>query len=110
MRRYCLVGQVDPQRIDVYKKAHEAVWPELLRTLKDSGWHNYSLFLSPDGMLIGYVESDDLDEAQAKVAATEINAKWQKEMSKLFASEGSPDEAWRRLELVFNLEDQLAAL
>ncbi|MSS84393.1 L-rhamnose mutarotase [Actinomycetaceae bacterium WB03_NA08] len=110
MRRYCLVGQVDPQRIDVYKKAHEAVWPELLRTLKESGWRNYSLFLSPDGMLIGYVESEDLDEAQAKVAATEINTKWQKEMSKLFATEGAPDEAWRRLELVFNLEDQLAAL
>ena len=31
------------------------------------------------------------------------------EMSRLFASEGAPDEAWERLEEVFNLEDQLAA-
>lgn len=109
MKRYCLVGQVDPANLDQYREAHAAVWPELLRVLKDSGWNNYSLFLRPDGMLIGYVESEDLDEAQAKVAATEVNERWQAQMSKLFASEGAPDEAWDRLELVFNLEDQLEA-
>ena len=43
------------------------------------------------------------------MAATEINAKWQAEMARLFASEGAPDEAWERIEEVFNLEDQLAA-
>jgi Uncharacterized conserved protein len=107
MKRYCLLGRVDPNNLDVYKKAHENVWPELLKVLKQSGWNNYSLFLAPDGLLIGYVESEDLDEAQARVAATEVNARWQKEMSKLFASEGAPDEAWERLELVFSLEDQL---
>ena len=43
------------------------------------------------------------------LAPTQLNAKWQAEMSRLFASEGAPDEAWERLEEVFNLEDQLAA-
>ena len=84
------------------------MWPELLRVLKEGGWNNYSLFLRPNGQLIGYVESEDLDAAQAKVAATEVNTRWQAEMAKLFASEGAPDEAWERVELVFNLEDQLA--
>jgi len=88
---------------------HAAVWPELLLVLRDAGWRNYSLFLRPDGLLIGYCESDDLDAAQERVAATEINAKWQAEMARLFASEGAPDEAWERIEEVFNLEDQLAA-
>ncbi len=109
MKRYCLVGQVDPANLEVYKEAHAAVWPELLRVLKDAGWNNYSLFLRPNGQLIGYVESEDLDAAQAKVAATEVNTRWQAEMAKLFASEGAPDEAWEHVELVFNLEDQLAA-
>lgn len=105
--KYCLRGQIDPANYEVYKSCHAAVWPELLRVLKDSGWNNYSLFLHPDGLLIGYVESDDLEVAQAKVAATEVNARWQKEMSRLFASEGAPDEAWESLELVFSLEEQL---
>lgn len=109
MARYCLLGHVDPAKLEEYKARHAAVWPELLVALRDAGWRNYSLFLRPDGLLIGYCEADDLDVAQERVAATEINATWQAEMSRLFASEGAPDEAWERVEEVFNLEDQLAA-
>ena len=87
MTRYCLLGHVDPQRIEDYRRVHSAVWPELLRALRDAGWHNYSLFLRDDGLLIGYVEADDLDRAQAEVAATEVNARWQAAMAELFASE-----------------------
>lgn len=107
--RYCLLGHVDPIHLDEYKARHAAVWPELLVALRDAGWRNYSLFLRPDGLLIGFCEADDLDAAQERVAATEINATWQAEMSRLFAVEGAPDEAWERIEEVFNLEDQLAA-
>ena len=108
MARYCLLGHVDPAMLDEYRTRHAAVWPQLLVALREAGWRNYSLFLRPDGLLIGYCEADDLDAAQKKVAATEINAKWQAEMAGLFASQGAPDEAWERVELVFNLEDQLA--
>ena len=31
MTRYCLSGQIDPSRIEEYREAHRAVWPELLR-------------------------------------------------------------------------------
>jgi L-rhamnose mutarotase len=109
MARYCLLGHVDPARIEEYREVHRAVWPELLRVLSDAGWRNYSLFLRDDGLLIGYVEADDLDAAQERVARTEVNARWQAEMSALFRSEGAPDEAWERIPEVFNLEDQLEA-
>jgi L-rhamnose mutarotase len=110
MTRYCLLGQIDPDRIDEYREAHRAVWPELLRELQHAGWRNYSLFLRDDGLLIGYVESDDLDAAQERVARTEVNARWQAAMASLFGTEGAPDEAWQRVPEVFNLEDQLARL
>ena len=48
-RRYCFELQVKPDRIEEYKERHAAVWPEMLRALKASGWHNYSLFMRPDG-------------------------------------------------------------
>lgn len=110
MARYCLLGHVDPTRLEEYRERHAAVWPELLVALRDAGWRNYSLFLRPDGLLIGYAEADDLDEAQRRVAATEVNVRWQAEMSRLFASEGAPDEAWELVPEVFNLEDQLAGI
>ena len=109
MRRYCFIGRVDPATLVAYREAHARVWPELLRELKAAGWNNYSLHLGDDGLLVGYAESDDLDAAQAKVAATDVNRRWQAEMARLFATEGAPDEAWVHLDEVFHLETQLAA-
>ena len=33
----------------------------MLTALRDAGWHNYSLFLRDDGLLVGYFVTDDLD-------------------------------------------------
>ena len=109
MPRYCLLGHVDPDRLDEYRDAHRAVWPDLLQALRDAGWRNYSLFLREDGLLVGYAEADDLARAQQNVARTEVNTRWQAAMADLFQSEGAPDEAWELIPEVFNLEDQLAA-
>jgi L-rhamnose mutarotase len=109
MQRVCFQLQVKPERIDEYKARHAAVWPDMLRALADSGWHNYSLFLRDDGLLIGYVETPSLEAAQAAMAATEVNARWQAEMAAFFVELGDarPDTGFVRLEEVFHLEDQL---
>ena len=44
---------------------------------------------------------------QARVAATEVNGRWQAAMAELFATDGPPDEAWEIVPEVFNLDDQL---
>ena len=112
MPRYCFLLQVRPERLDQYRERHAAVWPEMLRALRDSGWHNYSLFARPDGMLVGYVEADDLDAAQAAMARTEVNARWQADMQQYFTGlDGrGPDESFELIPEIFHLEDQLAAL
>ena len=82
----------------------------MLQALKAAGWNNYSLFLRPDGLLIGYFETENLEEARARMAATDVNARWQAEMSGFFEDlDGAPDEGFLQLTEVFNLEDQLAA-
>ena len=35
MPRYCLLGHVDANRLDDYREAHRAVWPELLKALRE---------------------------------------------------------------------------
>jgi len=108
--RYCFLLRVRPDRLDEYRRRHGEVWPGMLRALHDTGWRNYSLFLRDDGLLVGYVESDDLAAAQAAMAATEVNARWQSEMAPFFTGlDGrGPDESFLLLEQVFNLEEQLA--
>jgi len=110
IRRVCFQLQVKPGLIAEYTARHAAVWPDMLEALKSSGWNNYSLFLRPDGLLIGYFETDNLDEARARMAGTDVNARWQAEMSGFFEDlNGAPDQGFLQLTEVFNLEDQLAA-
>ncbi|HWJ09174.1 MAG TPA: L-rhamnose mutarotase, partial [Nocardioides sp.] len=84
MPRYCFSLQVRPDRMEEYAARHRTVWPEMLAALEETGWRNYSLFLREDGLLIGYVEADDLVAAQSAMAATEVNARWQAEMAPYF--------------------------
>ena len=50
--RACFLLKVRPEKMDEYKARHAQVWPEMLKALRESGWRNYSLFLTPDGALI----------------------------------------------------------
>lgn len=110
--RVCFQLKVKPDRVDEYRRRHAAVWPEMVRALAASGWGNYSLFLRPDGLLIGYLETPSLAEALAGMAATEVNTRWQAEMADLFEDlDGhAPDEGFLVLDEIFHLEDQLGAL
>ena len=110
-RRVCFQLQVKPERLAEYRERHAAVWPEMLRALKSTGWHNYSLFVRDDGLLIGYFETDSLNAAREGMARTEVNARWQAEMADFFVDlDGAPDEGFLELTEVFHLEDQLARL
>ena len=103
--RYCFSLQVKPELIAEYTDRHRQVWPEMQSALRDTGWGNYSLFLRPDGLLIGYVECADLAAAQAAMDATEVNARWQAEMAGFFLeTQGRPaDQAFQLLTEVFHL-------
>ncbi|MDT0186902.1 L-rhamnose mutarotase [Microbacterium sp. ARD31] len=111
MHRVCFTLQVRTDRMEEYARRHAAVWPDMLRALHDTGWHHYSLFLRDDGLLVGYLETDDLAAAREGMARTEVNARWQAEMADFFEDlDLPPDQGFRQLTEVFHLEDQLAAL
>lgn len=105
--RACFTSQVRPDRLDEYRAAHAAVWPEMLMALRDSGWHDYHLFLRQDGLLVGFLETDDHAAAQAAMARTAVNARWQAAMGDFFVDDGNPDEGFTLLDEVFHLERQL---
>jgi L-rhamnose mutarotase len=100
--RYCFQLQVRPERMTEYVERHQAVWPEMQDALRATGWRNYSLFLRSDGLLVGYVEADDLDAAQAAMAATSVDARWQASMAPFFVA---ADRGYDLLTEVFHLSD-----
>ncbi len=107
--RYCFNLQVRPERMAEYVERHQAVWPEMQDALRATGWRNYSLFLRSDGLLVGYVETDDLAAARSAMAALDVNTRWQAEMAPFFTGIGgrAPDEGFVLLTEVFNLDDQI---
>lgn len=106
MQRVCFLLQLRPERIEEYKQRHRAVWPEMLQALRETGWHNYSLFLRPDGLLVGYLETEDFERAKAGMAARDVNERWQRDMARFFVQPSGelPDRSFVTLEEVFHLD------
>lgn len=105
MERVCFLLKVKADRLEEYKKRHSPVWQEMQDALRETGWHNYSLFLRDDGLLVGYLETPDFQKALDGMASREINARWQRDMAPFFEHlEGRrPDEGLLRLEEIFHL-------
>jgi L-rhamnose mutarotase len=105
MERVCFLLRVRPDRLDEYRARHAAVWPDMLDALRAAGWANYSLFLDDDGLLVGYLETEDFAAAVAAMEETEVNARWQAEMAPFFElpADTRPDTGLRRLQEVFHL-------
>ena len=106
MERVCVLGRIRPDRLEEYRARHREVWTEMKEALRQAGWSNYTLFLADDGLLIGYLETDDYAAAQQRMAQTDVNARWQAEMQPYFADLGGlrPDEGFRRIAEIFHLD------
>ena len=106
MERVCFLLQIKPGMVEEYLTAHEVVWPEMLEALSRTGWHNYSMFIrQSDGLVIGYLETDDYAAAQRAIDAEPINQKWQAVMGPYFELPGGarPDDGSFRLTEYFHL-------
>jgi L-rhamnose mutarotase len=105
VQRICFTLQLRTDRLDEYVERHWHVWPEMQAALRDTGWGNYSLFLASGGLLIGYLETENFEEARRKMNALPVNAQWQKEMMPFFESSGqNADESMRPLPEIFHLD------
>jgi L-rhamnose mutarotase len=105
MKRVGFQFKVGKDRLVEYKEHHKNVWPEMLEALRETGWHNYTLFMREDGLIFGYFETDeDLGTAQAKMAVKEVNTRWQELMSSFMDANTRPDETFVELEEYFHLD------
>ena len=106
MQRVCFLLKVKQDRLEEYKERHKEVWPDMLDALRETGWHNYSLFLRDDGLLVGYLETSDFEAAVEGMSKKEVNDRWQNEMAQYFeALDGAhADESMVPLQEVFHLD------
>jgi L-rhamnose mutarotase len=104
--RICFLLKIRPENVEDYKKYHSQVWPEMQAALHATGWRNYSLFLRPDGQIVGYLETDDFEKSCAGMKSYPVNARWQALTAPFFEAlaNGGPDDNMVPLEEVFHLD------
>ena len=112
MKRYGSVVGLDSDKIELYKRLHADVWPDVLKMIKECSINNYSIYLRQldDGgyYLFSYFEytGEDFEKDAAKMASDETTQKWwavckpcQKPLDN--RAEG---EWWADMEEVFHLD------
>ena len=107
MKRVGFLFKIKEEHKNEYKKHHQNIWPEMLQALKKHGWNNYSIFMTPEGLLFGYFETpESFEKALEGMSTEDINSKWQEFMAPYFENIGdqNPDKAMIELEEVFHTE------
>jgi len=77
MKRYGQVIRVRPEKLEEYKRLHEAVWPEVLDMIRRCNIRNYSIF-HKDGLLFACFEyvGDDFEADMQKMADDPRTQEW----------------------------------
>jgi len=110
MQRYGSIIGVKAEKLAEYKRLHAAVWPSVLKMIKQCNIQNYSIYLRqiPDGnfYLFSYFEytGHDFKADMAKMAADPTTQKWWAvcEPCQLPLSDRAPGEWWANMEEVFH--------
>ena len=104
MIRKAFVMAVHPGHEAEYERRHRPIWPELEKTLKDHGVHNYSIFLDPSTRrLFGYVEIED-EARWAAIAGTPACQRWWTHMGDIMPANADHSPLSAGLREVFHLD------
>jgi L-rhamnose mutarotase len=110
MKRYCLAVDLkdDPRLIAGYKRYHEKIWPEITKSIRDSGILDMEIYLL-GARLFMIMEVDDTFSFEAKAKADRHNPKvreWEELMWKFQKPlpGAKPGEKWLLMDRIFKLE------
>ena len=107
MKRFGQLIGLKEENLDIYKKYHAEIWPEIAGMISKCNIHRYSIFHFK-GLLFAYMEytGTDFEADMAKMAADPKTNEWWDIMKPMQEPvEGRSDsEWWADMEEVFHQE------
>jgi L-rhamnose mutarotase len=110
-KKYCLTLDLkdDPQLIKEYEAHHKAVWPEIIKSIKDAGILDMEIYSLENRLCMIMEVSDEfsfekkqqLDEGNARVQEWE-ELMWKYQQPLAIATKG---EKWVLMKNIFTLKD-----
>lgn len=109
MKKYCLAVDLvnDPALIAEYEAYHRSIWPEIKKSITDSGITNMEIYRAGNRMFM-IMEADDSFSFEKKAAMDASNDKvqeweqlmWKYQQAMPFAR---PGEKWVLMDKIFQL-------
>jgi L-rhamnose mutarotase len=110
MEHILFVQKVKADTKQEYLTAHREPWPELIRTIRESGVEREIIWMQGENLYI-YVMAPDFDKAIAHQSRTDVFQRWLDKMKPLLSEiqDYSEDGGVVRMEKIFDLEEHLRA-
>lgn len=87
-----------------YKRRHDAIWPELMELLNQTGISNYSIFLDTEThTLFGVMDVAD-EDARVRLSDHPVMKRWWAYMKDIMATNPDNSPVSTSLEEVFHLD------
>jgi L-rhamnose mutarotase len=109
MKQFCLALDLkdDPKLIMEYEAYHQRVWPEIIKSIRDSGIQKMEIFRAGNRLMM-FVEADESFSFEKKAIADANNTKvqeWEKLMWKYQQAlpHAKSGEKWMLMEKIFEL-------
>ena len=112
MRKYCLALDLkdDPRLISKYEEYHKKVWPEIIKSIKNSGIEVLDIYRTGNRMFM-IIEANDNFSFEKKAAMDATNPKvqeweelmWKFQLALPWAKLG---EKWILMEKIFGLPEE----
>ncbi|KAB5547047.1 hypothetical protein GE09DRAFT_1224063 [Coniochaeta sp. 2T2.1] len=114
-RRYAQIVKLKPEHVEEYKKVHAAVWPDVLKQIKDCRIEDYSIYLDDNTHIlfayfkyVGYDFEGDMERMRENPRVREwwkMTDGWQESMVPgAKSSEAGSPAWWKPVEEVFHVD------
>lgn len=103
MQKVAFKMKLKPGMKAEYKKRHEAIWPELVALLKDSGISDYSIFLDEESDTLFAVQRLTGNSSQ-ELGKTAIVQRWWRYMADIMETNADFSPVSTPLTNVFHLD------
>ena len=87
-----------------YEKRHDAIWPELIKLLEESGISDYSIFLDHETNTLFAVQKQDGDTSSQDLGSNPVLQKWWDYMADIMETNEDNSPVSVPLEEVFYLK------